>query len=67
MNPEQVAAFINAQAAMLLVELETLKAYDRCHPENPYCPEVYQGLYDRYSYNLSENGVLTHVQQAMNR
>lgn len=67
MTPEQVAAFINAQTALLLVELEALKAYDRCHPDKPYHAEVYQALYDRYVYNLGENSIHTFVVEAMNR
>lgn len=64
MNPEQAAAFINAQTAMLLLELEAHKAYDRCHPEAPYQPEVYQALYDRYEFTLGHNAVLNIYQDA---
>lgn len=58
MTPEQSAAFINAQAALFLIELEAMKANDRC-TSTPYTEEAYLDLLKRAEAVLGHNAVLT--------
>lgn len=58
MTPEQAAAFINAQVAMCLLELEGMKARDRCVPDHPYTEQAYLDLYQKYEFVLGHNAVL---------
>lgn len=58
MTPEQSAAFINAQAAVFLIELEAMKANDRCTTQ-PYTEEAYLELLKRAEAVLGHNAVLT--------
>lgn len=64
MNPTQAAAFIAAQTAMLLVELEAMKAYDRVHPDTPYIEQAYLDLYAKYECVLGFNSVINTYQEA---
>lgn len=59
MTPEQSAAFINAQAALFIIELEAMKANDRCRPDTPYTEEAYLDLLKRAEAVLGHNAVLT--------
>jgi hypothetical protein len=64
MNPTLLAAFINAQTALLLVELEGMKAYDRRHPHEAYDEQAYIMLYDRYAPILGEDAFRKRMQEA---
>lgn len=66
MNPEQAAAFINAQVAMCLLEMEGMKARDRCMPDAPYTEQAYLDLYQKYEHVLGYNAVLGFY-QGLNR
>lgn len=68
MNPTQAAAFIAAQTAMLLVELEAMKAAN-AHPfsgtEKPHYTEAdFRDLYARYEPALGFNAVINIFQEA---
>lgn len=67
MTPDQAAAYINAQTALLLAELEAIKARNRCYAieggkvrelEGGYDP-AYQALLDKYQHVLGHNGVIS--------
>lgn len=66
MTPEQAAAFINAQTAMLTIELAVLQANDRNNPDQPHTQQAYLDLYARYEGVLGHNAVL-HLYQDITR
>jgi hypothetical protein len=64
MSPAQAAAFVQAQAMLCLVELEAMKARDRCTPEHPHTPQDYLDLYGHYEFVLGHNAVINLYQEA---
>lgn len=61
MTPEQAAAFVNAQTACMLVELEAMKAANKRREDQGFSPaygeEEFLALIDKYG--VHHNGALS--------
>lgn len=70
MTPDQAAAFVAAQTAQMLVELEAMKAENRARARNDfsdaYGDEEFLALRDRYPA-CSHNGALNIFNEANSR